>query len=56
MESYVKNSVKAMQKLVNPIDQTEDIINCINFITGEPMVDTKRNGLWDTGLSSDLFQ
>lgn len=40
--------VQAVQKLVDPIDQTEDIINCINFIVGEPMVDTKRIGLWGT--------
>lgn len=48
MERYAKNSVKAVQKLVDPIDQTEDIINCINFIVGEPMESTPRIGLWGT--------
>jgi dienelactone hydrolase len=40
--------VQAVRELVDPLDQTEDIINCLNFISGESRVDTKRIGLWGT--------
>jgi uncharacterized protein len=40
--------VQAIRELVDPFDQTEDIINAINFIEGEPGVDTSRIGLWGT--------
>lgn len=40
--------VQAVRALVDPVDQTEDIINCIDFIVGEPNVDTKQIGLWGT--------
>ncbi len=40
--------VQAVRQLVDPLDQTEDIINCINFISGESKVDPKRIGLWGT--------
>jgi dienelactone hydrolase len=40
--------VQAVRSLVDPIDQTEDITNCINFIVGEPNVDAEQIGLWGT--------
>jgi dienelactone hydrolase len=40
--------VQAVREVVDPLDQTEDIINCIDFISGEPGVDSKRIGLWGT--------
>jgi dienelactone hydrolase len=40
--------VQAVRTVVDPVDQTEDIINCLNFIVGEPNVDTEQIGLWGT--------
>jgi dienelactone hydrolase len=40
--------VQAVRMLVDPMDQTEDIINCIDFIVGEQNVDTEQIGLWGT--------
>jgi dienelactone hydrolase len=39
---------QAIREVVDPFDQTEDITNAINFIEGEPGVDTSRIGLWGT--------
>ena len=41
---------QAIRELVDPFDQTEDIINCINFLSGEPGVDPDRIGLWGTSF------
>lgn len=41
---------KAIRELVDPFDQTEDIVSCIDFISGEPNVDTARIGLWGTSF------
>jgi dienelactone hydrolase len=43
-------SVQPIRELVDPRDQTEDIINCINFIRGEPIADPERIGLWGTSF------
>ena len=42
--------VWAVREVVDPVDQTEDIVNCIHFISGEPGVDPKRIGLWGTSF------
>ncbi len=42
---------QAIRELVDPFDQTEDIINCIHFIVGEPGVDINRIGLWGTSFA-----
>ena len=42
--------VQAIRELVDPFDQTEDIINCIDFLAGEPGVDPDRIGLWGTSF------
>jgi len=41
---------KAIRELVDPFDQTQDIVSCIDFISGEPGVDPKRIGLWGTSF------
>lgn len=41
---------RAIRELVDPFDQTEDIIHCIDFLSGEPSVDPKRIGLWGTSF------
>jgi len=41
---------QAVRELVDPFDQTEDIVNCIDFISGEPGVDPGRIGLWGTSF------
>ncbi len=41
---------QAIRELVDPFDQTEDIINCIDFLSGEPDVDPERIGLWGTSF------
>ena len=41
---------QAICELVDPFDQTEDIINCLNFLSGEPGVDPARIGLWGTSF------
>lgn len=39
---------QAIRELVDPLDQTEDIVNAINFIEGEAGIDTARIALWGT--------
>ena len=41
---------RAIRELVDPFDQTEDIIHSIDFLSGEPGVDNKRLGLWGTSF------
>jgi len=41
---------QAIRELVDPFDQTEDIIHCIDFLSGEPCVDPTRIGLWGTSF------
>ena len=41
---------RAIRELVDPFDQTEDIIHCLNFLAGEPGVDPDRIGLWGTSF------
>jgi dipeptidyl aminopeptidase/acylaminoacyl peptidase len=47
-------TVQAIRQLVDPLDQSEDIINAINYIVGEPIVDPKRIGLWGSSFSGGL--
>ena len=42
--------VQAIRDLVDPFDQTEDIIHCIDYLFGEPGVDPDRIGLWGTSF------
>jgi dienelactone hydrolase len=41
---------RAIRELVDPLDQTEDIVSCMDFISGEPGVDPNRIGLWGTSF------
>jgi uncharacterized protein len=41
---------RAIRELVDPFDQTEDIVSSIDFLSGEPGVDNKRIGLWGTSF------
>src|SRR5512145_2340008 len=41
---------RAIRELVDPFDQTEDIIACLDYLSGEPGVDHKRIGLWGTSF------
>ena len=41
---------QAIREVVDPFDQTEDIIHCIDYLSGEPGVDPGRIGLWGTSF------
>lgn len=41
---------RAIRELVDPLDQTEDIIAALDFLSGEPGVDDRRIGLWGTSF------
>jgi dienelactone hydrolase len=49
-EAMVTVRAQPIRELVDPFDQTEDITNCINYIVGEPNVDSERIGLWGTSF------
>jgi len=49
-DGIVTIRAQAIRELVDPFDQTEDIINCISYISGEPGVDSNRIGLWGTSF------
>jgi dienelactone hydrolase len=49
-DGIVTVRAQAIRELVDPFDQTEDIISCINFISGELGVDPDRIGLWGTSF------
>ncbi len=40
--------VRVLSEIVDPIDQTTDIKNCLAALTTEPDVDPKRIGIWGT--------
>ena len=46
----VQVRAQAIRELVDPRDQTEDINNCISFMSGEPFVDPERIALWGTSF------
>jgi len=39
-------TARAIRQLVDPIDQIRDITSCIDYLAGEPGVDSDRIGLW----------
>ena len=41
---------QAIRELVDPFERIEDITNCIDFLSGESVVDPKRIGLWGTSF------
>tara|TARA_B100001142_G_scaffold285745_1_gene300289 strand:+ start:67 stop:1005 length:939 start_codon:yes stop_codon:yes gene_type:complete len=44
-------NVKAIRELIDPIDQTRDIISALDFLYGEPGVDKSKIGIWGTSYS-----
>ncbi len=44
--SEITVTARAIRQLVDPVDQTRDIVCCIDYLTGEPGVDANRIGLW----------
>jgi dipeptidyl aminopeptidase/acylaminoacyl peptidase len=50
-EGMVTVRAQAIRELVDPFDQAEDIVHCIDFISGEPGVDPNRIGLWGTSFA-----
>jgi hypothetical protein len=43
--------VVEVREVVDPIDQTTDILNALHWVHGEPMCDTARIGLWGSSYS-----
>ncbi|MBI3864629.1 MAG: alpha/beta fold hydrolase [Planctomycetia bacterium] len=43
--------VKEVREVVDPIDQTTDILNAINWVAGDRQCDTERIGLWGSSFS-----
>jgi dienelactone hydrolase len=43
--------VKEVREVVDPIDQTTDILNAINWVAGEKQCDPDRIGLWGSSYS-----
>jgi dienelactone hydrolase len=43
--------VKEVREVVDPIDQTTDIMNAIHWVAGESQCDTNRIGLWGSSFS-----
>jgi len=54
-ESDGKQSVQVeareLREVVDPLDQTTDLLNVIHWVQGEPLCDTARIGLWGTSYS-----
>src|SRR5262245_58803448 len=43
--------VKEIREVVDPLDQTTDLLNAIHWVHGEKQCDSKRIGLWGTSYS-----
>src|SRR5262245_13722115 len=43
--------VKEIREVVDPLDQTTDLLNVLHWAHGEPQCDTKRIGLWGSSYS-----
>jgi dienelactone hydrolase len=43
--------VREIREVVDPLEQTTDIMNVIHWVVGEPQVDKNRIGLWGTSYS-----
>jgi dienelactone hydrolase len=47
----LKAEVKAVREVVDPLDQTTDLLNVIHWVQDEPECDTGRIGLWGSSYS-----
>jgi uncharacterized protein len=43
--------VKEVREVVDPLDQTTDLMNAIHWVVGEPLCDISRIGLWGSSYS-----
>jgi len=43
--------VRELREVVDPLDQTTDLLNVLHWVQGEPLCDTSRIGLWGTSYS-----
>lgn len=43
--------VREVREVVDPLDQTTDLLNIIHWVQGEPQCDTSRIGLWGSSYS-----
>jgi hypothetical protein len=43
--------VRDVREVVDPIDQTTDLLNAINWVQGEPLCDGNRIGLWGSSFA-----
>jgi dienelactone hydrolase len=50
-EGKLVAEVKEVRELVDPIDQTTDIMNAINWVAGEKQCDKERIGIWGSSFS-----
>jgi uncharacterized protein len=45
-DGFMSLKVRAVREVVDPFDQYQDIISCLDFLQGEETVDTDRIGIW----------
>lgn len=45
-DGIISLNVRPVREVVDPFDQYQDIINCLDFLHGEAHVDTDRIGIW----------
>lgn len=50
-EGKLVAEVKEVREVVDPIDQTADIMNAIHWVAGEKQCDTDRIGIWGSSFS-----
>lgn len=43
--------VRELREIVDPLDQTNDLLNVLHWVSGEPNCDPERIGLWGTSYS-----
>ncbi len=43
--------VREVREVVDPLDQTTDLMNAVHWVQGEPLCDTRRIGLWGSSYS-----
>jgi uncharacterized protein len=50
-DGMVTVQARAIREVVDPVDQNRDILSALDFLSGEPGVDTSRIGIWGTSYS-----
>ena len=50
-DGMVTVQARAIREVVDPVDQNPDILSALDFLSGEPGVDTSRIGIWGTSYS-----